>query len=118
MTELEENVMQALGQVRMKIASNGKRFFRDMESSLRVDPNFQLTVNQAKFLWSLVHLYRRQITSARIRDIADRLHMGEEIPEVFELAEHRVKTAREVVRPKKRTRYDDEIEKGGGKLKL
>ena len=112
--------MQSLAGVTMRMASGGKRFFHDMSDALRINPEFQMTVGQAKFLWSLVHLYRKQIGGRKLREIAEKLHFGEEIPEIFELADHRIVKARkvEVVHPQKKTRLDEELEKGEGKLRL
>jgi hypothetical protein len=65
----------------MRVASAGKRFRKDMSFERERDPSFKFTPAQARYLWLLVDLYRRQIkdllTRTGIFSLVDERNSGE-----------------------------------------
>lgn len=124
MTELEREAIDALCGCSLQAYSASKRFIQDMAGHSR-DPQYHLTNRQAVYLWQLVHMHRRQITSVILRRHGEAVHReGKLTPELESPTERRapVEEKRATPRPTKKTkaqvRYEEELERGGGKLKL
>lgn len=113
MTGLEIRAYWALRACSMRIASKGKRFRNQLAE------NDVLTAAQALFLWQLVYVYRRQIADKELVEYGRYATQIGELPPIYKEGDHRER----VVKPKRQaekrnTRLEDELKRGGGKLKL
>ena len=125
MTTLEHSALSALHHVTMRIASAGKRFRNDMQWHLEADPEFKMTDAQARYLWLLVDMYRRQIEHDELKRIAAHVKLTGEFPDIYLPGDHRegvkarnTKAGRIVMKPKRKSREQVELERGGGRLAL
>ena len=89
----------------MRIASAGKRFRGDMswqrEHAIAANlPDFKMTAGQARYMWLLVDLYRRQIKDEQLRSHGAHVKLTGELPPIYLEGDHR-----ELLRkPKKESR--------------
>jgi hypothetical protein len=86
----EHRALDALEGVRMRIASNGKRFHNHMSYEREQDhEGFKLTKNQALYLWYLVDMYRRQIKDEELKRWAAHRRLTGELPPIYLEGDHR-----------------------------
>lgn len=88
MTLEEDLALSALFTVSMRIASAGKRFRGDIAWRYERDPGYKLTAKQARYLWLLVDLYRRQITSPDLRNWGAHVKLTGELPPIYRDGDH------------------------------
>lgn len=125
MTPLERQAITALEHCSMRIASSGKRFRNQMSWHLEHDSEFKMTAAQARYLWLLVDMYRRQIKDEDLRSFGAHVKLTGEFPDIYLPGDHREGVAaknttagRVAMKPPKPSRYQIELERGGGRLAL
>lgn len=93
MTPEEHRALDALELASMRLASSGKRFRKDMSYERDIhrasNRDFKMTRAQAKYLWLLVDLYRRQVKDERLRSIAAHVKLTGELPAIYLEGDHR-----------------------------
>jgi hypothetical protein len=90
MTDFEDQALAALAGVSMRLGSGGKRFRNDMLWHREHEPGFKLTARQASYLWFLVDMYRRQITSEDLKAFGVHRRLTGELPEIYIEGDHRL----------------------------
>lgn len=126
MTKHEQRALLAFSHVTMRLGSSGKRFIRDLNWRLGQDETFKLTYRQARYLWLLVDMYRRQIPDKDLRGYGAHVKLTNELPpDIYlegDLADPIVPKPKPPrpyqIKPGKPTRYEIEMKRGGGKLAL
>lgn len=123
MTDFEKRALAALQYVRMAVASGPKRFRREITFALESNADFKLSFNQSVYLITLCHYFRRQIQDEELVKLGAYVKEHKDLPEgIYREEDHRVLPARvpkaRVERPKRKTRYELELERGGGRLML
>lgn len=122
MTDLERRGLNALCNCSMRIASNGKRFRNDIARAAELDPELKLTAAQALLLWDLVYTYRRQINDPQLVQYGEHARSTKTLPDIYRPGDHRepVRKAkkRPVEKPQKKTRLEEELERGKGRLAI
>ena len=88
MTPEENRALDALERVSMRLASAGKRFRRNMSWEREHAPGFKLTARQARYLWLLVYLYRRQIKDQQLVGYGVHVKITDELPEIYLEGDH------------------------------
>jgi hypothetical protein len=88
MTPEENRALDVLGNVTMRVASSGKRFFKDMCARQRQNSDFKMTARQARYLWLLVDLYRRQIRDERMKALGAHVKLTGELPPIYLEGDH------------------------------
>ena len=73
----------------MRIASAGKRFRNDMSWQREHIPEFKMTAGQARYMWLLVDLYRRQIKDEQLRSHGAHVKLTGELPPIYLEGDHR-----------------------------
>jgi hypothetical protein len=127
-TPLEQCAVVALKGCSMRVASAGKRFRNDIAWRLEENPEYKLTVRQAHYLWFLVDTYRRQIKDPDLRRFGAHTRLTGELPDIYLPGDHAAPKGTEkapktgpAVRVKNqapKTRYEVEMDRGGGRLVL
>jgi len=127
MTALEQRALSALYSATMRMASAGKRFRRDIAWRVDKDPDYKLTERQARYLWLLVDMYRRQIQDKELLALGAHVKLTNELPpDIYLPGDHREPIAKKQkparpIPPAGRvpsSRYEIELARGGGKLVL
>jgi hypothetical protein len=94
MTQEEHRALYALEHVSMRIASAGKRFRNEIvwqrDRAIAGNFDFKITAAQARYLWLLVDLYRRQITDEQLRGWGAHVKFTGELPPIYLEGDHRI----------------------------
>lgn len=118
MTALERHAVSALLKCTMRLASRGKRFRNDLARMVESNPEYKLTINQALFLWDLVYTYRRQIADPILVKHGEHVRLTETLPPIYQIDDHREKAKHVKPQRTKSSRYQLELQRGGGRLRL
>lgn len=111
MTEFENQALNALAGVSMRLGSGGKRFrndllwYRDHNHAANL-ADYKLTARQASYLWFLVDMYRRQIEDETLKSFGAHRRLTGELPDIYLPGDHR----EPIVRVKKAKRMKKEAE--------
>jgi hypothetical protein len=89
MTPEEDRALRALNNVSMRIASSGKRFRRDLNFQMEHCEETRITERQAKYLWFLCDMYRRQIKDEQVLRWAEHRRLYDELPPIYLPGDHR-----------------------------
>lgn len=119
MIAIERQALHALEHCSMRLASNGKRFRNDISLAAKADPGLKLTAKQALLLWDLIFTYRRQVQDPVLLAHGTHVRNTDTLPDIYQSGDHREAKGK-TPRPRRQrsSRYQNELKRGGGRLKL